>query len=293
MTPMVPALIWITLLALMRAQAQTIPDWQTAAGGKMAFEVASVKLDPGPARPSNFPLDSGSAYTPGDRLSADLPVLSYIQFAWKVRLSQRQREFILDRFPKWIGSDHYAIEAKAGAHVSKDQMRLMMQSLLADRFHLAVHFENQDTAVLALKLIKPGQTGPKLRPHGEGPPCEGGAGPAFPSTCHQLIVIPNGQRLRAGERDVTIKELADALPALGRLDRPVVDQTGLAGEYDYDMEWTVESNPAGAGNPASAADPDSPTFLEMLREQLGLKLESARTRLQVLVIDRIDRPSEN
>ena len=136
----------------------------------MAFEVAAIHLDRGPFRPPNFPLDNGDAYTSGDRFSADFPLLTYIQFAYKIRFSPQQREsmFSRGRLPKWIYADRYAIEAKATTRATKDQMRLMMQSLLAERFHLAAHLETQETAVLALRLVRPGILGPKLRPHNQG-----------------------------------------------------------------------------------------------------------------------------
>jgi uncharacterized protein (TIGR03435 family) len=293
--------IWIGIIhaSIMRTQSQALPDWETAAGGKMAFEVASIKLDKGPARSPLFPLDNGKRYTPGDPLSAAFPDLSYIQFAYKVRFSQRERDSILDHFPKWIGSDLYAIEAKAPASASKDQMRLMVQSLLAERFHLAVHFETQETAVLALKLVKPGQTGPKLHPHMEGT-CDGDPGyvrtvdksQPFPGKCYQTVVMPpNGQRLRAFARDITMAELAESLPS--RLDLPVVDQTGLTGGIDFELEWITEPSPGATPDATASPDPELPTFLVALREQLGLKLESTRMPIRVLMIDRIDRPSEN
>ena len=149
-------------------------DWQAAAGGKMAFEVASVKADSGPFRPPNFPLDNGNAFAPGGRFSADFGVVAYVQFAYKVRISRQQLDAMTARghLPKWIENDRFAIEAKAAGSASKDQMRLMMQSLLAERFHLAVHYETQETAVMALRMVKAGKMGPNLRPHSEDPPCE-------------------------------------------------------------------------------------------------------------------------
>jgi uncharacterized protein (TIGR03435 family) len=182
-------------------------------------------------------------------------------------------------------------------------MRLMMQTLLADRFHLEVHFEIQDTAVMALTLVKPGKIGPKLRPHSEGPPCEdlpaaaahgrGGDGSGiFPERCYVQMLTMNGHRLRAGSRNTTMDQLAEAFSSLGRLDRPVVDQTGFSAGIDYEMEWTREQNPVGPPDANPPPDP-GPTFLQALREQLGLKLEAARAALRVLVIDHIERPSEN
>lgn len=292
-------------IAVTTAQSLSDPDRQTAAGGKRAFEVASVKLDAGPFRPPNFPLDNGNSFTPGSRFSADFPLLTYIQFAYKVRFSQQQRESILAhaRLPKWIESDRYAVEAKAAGLATKDQMRLMMQTLLRDRFHLEVHFEIQDTAVMALTLVKPGKTGPRLRPHNEGAPCEdlpaaaaqvraGDGSGIFPERCYVQMLTMNGHLLRAGSRNTTMDQLAEALSSLGRLDRPVVDQTGFSDGIDYEMEWTQEQNPFGPPDANPPAD-QGPTFLEALREQLGLKLEAAKVPLRVLVIDRVERPSAN
>lgn len=308
--PTCPRAVLLLSTALMAigvtaAQSPSVPDWQTAAGGKRAFEVASVKLDGGPFRPPNFPLDNGNSFTPGSRFSADFPLLTYIQFAYKVRFSQQQRESILAhaRLPKWIESDRYAVEAKAAGLTTKDQMRLMMQTLLRDRFHLEVHFEIQDTAVMALTLVKPGKTGPRLRPHNEGPPCEdlpaaaaqvraGDGSGIFPERCYVQMLTMNGHLLRAGSRNTTMDQLAEALSSLGRLDRPVVDQTGFSDGIDYDMEWTQEQNPLGAPDANPPAD-QGPTFLEALREQLGLKLDAAKVPLRVLVIDRVERPSAN
>jgi uncharacterized protein (TIGR03435 family) len=292
-------------IASLAGQSVDTPDWQAAAGGKRAFEVASIKMDKGPFRPPNFALDTGDAFTPtpGNRFSADFPLLSYIQFAYKVNFSQQQREFILAHWPKWIDSDRYAIEARAAGPANKDQMRLMMQTLLSDRFRLAVHFETQETAVMALRLVKPGKTGPKLRAHSEGPACEDVAAPVpqgrtgdssgpFPARCYVQELYGNGHQLRAGSRNTTMDELAGVLSGLGHLDRPVVDQTGLSSRIDYEMEWTRESNPAGPADANSLPD-QGPTFLEALREQLGLKLESTKAPLRVLVIDHVERPAEN
>ncbi len=283
-------------------RAQDAADWQIKAGGKMAFEVASVKLDKGPFRSPNFPLDTGDAFTPGNRFSADMPLLTYIHFAYKVNFSQQQAEFILAHWPKWIDSDRYAVDARAGGTASKDQMRLMMQALLADRFRLEVHFETQETAVMALKLVKSGKTGPKLIPHSEGPACEdpsapaqqrpaGGTSAPFPERCYVQELSVNGRRFHTGARNTTMEELVGILPGVGRLGRPVVDQTGISGRIDYEMEWTREPGP---GEPPATKPPDEgPSFLDALREQLGLRVESAKAPLRVLVIDHLERPSEN
>lgn len=179
----------------------------------------------------------------------------------------------------------------------------MMQALLSDRFRLAVHFETQETAVLALKLVKPGKTGPKLLTHSNGPACEdrstlalqgrvGDSAEPFPERCYVQEMTMQGGQFRAGSRNTTMDELAGALSGIGRLDRPVVDQSGLSSRIDYEMNWFQEANPAMP--PDATPPPDQgPTFLEALREQLGLKLEATKAPLRVLVIDHIERPSEN
>ena len=87
-------------------------------------------------------------------------------------------------------------------------------------------------------------------------------------------------------------ELAGVVAGLGRLDRPVVDQTELSDRIDYELEWAQEPNPTGLPDANPPLD-QRPTFLEALREQLGLKLEAAKAPLRALVIEHLDRPSEN
>ena len=278
----------------------------------MAFEVASVKpAAPGAFTSPNFPLDAGDSFVsmsggqpgqaPGGRFRASFPLLTYITFAYKLTLTAEQREAILAHLQKWAGTDRFEIEARAQGNPSKDQMRLMMQALLADRFKLAVHFETHEIPIFALTLVKPGKTGPKLRPHADGPPCDVPAADVFPPACDVYAMTSRPDRsVLSGSRNTTMARLADSLPgqvvgATGlfpgtlpsgeaRLDRPVVDQTGLSGRFDFSMQWTPESN---------TPDPQGPTFLEALRDQLGLKLTSTRGPIQTLIVDHVEIPSEN
>lgn len=182
-------------------------------------------------------------------------------------------------------------------------MRLMVQSLLTDRFKLAVHFETQVVPVLAMVLAKPGKTGPELRPHSEGVACEATPptdGPpkdgdkVFPPICDAYMMMMSPDKgARAGSRNTTIELLASALPGLGRLERPVVDRTGLSGRFDFSIEWAPEPVGPSAPNADATADVRGPGFLEALREQLGLKLESTKAPLRAIVIDHVERPSEN
>lgn len=287
------------------APPQAAPAWEKAAGGKKAFDVASVKLDPGPFRPPNFPLDAGDAFRPvGDRFSADFPVFTYITFAYKlVSLSPDIRAAMQANLPEWVTTDRYAIEARADGVSTKDQMRLMMRSLLAERFRLEAHFEQRTFPAFALELVNPGKTGPKLRPHSEGVPCEetpatNGPMPrdskAFPPVCDAYVgdLEPN-RAMKFGSRNTTLDLMAGALSRLGGLDRPMVDRTGLEGRYDFTIEFAPEPNGGPAAASDAASDPAGPTFIRALKEQLGLKLESVKADFPLLVIDRIERPSGN
>jgi bla regulator protein blaR1 len=309
------------VLGVMNAPLRAQTDWQAAAGGKMAFDVASIKPGtPETFRYSPFPLDSGNAFTQtGGRFTATLPVLAIINFAYKIAPTPEQRQARLAHLPKWVDTDLFLIEAKAPSNTTKDQFRLMMQTLLADRFNLAVHFESREASVYALSLIKAGKLGPNLRPHSEGPPCPATGNmdspladaKVFPSICQAYMFERTSDHMRGrwGGRNITMASLANALPhvpfAGAPIDRPVVDETGLNGTFDFKVEYAPQRpNPAAGGlqRPGEAArpaanevepDPDGPTFLNGLHEQLGLKLTSAKGQAQVLVIDHVEKPSEN
>jgi uncharacterized protein (TIGR03435 family) len=298
----IPAGIILTaILGAPVIQAQDAVAWQTKAGSKMTFEVASLKPSKGAYVPSNPPL------TPWDEdiatnghFSADATLEAYIEFAWKLwTIEPQRREF--SHLPKWASTDRYSIEARAAtANPTKDQMRLMVQSLLADRFQLAVHFEAREIPVFELRLAKAGQPGPKLIFHGDGPACDkpgsspGDGLPGFPADCHSLMAInKSGTALiMLGSRDVSLDVLAGVLSTLTLpgVGRPLIDKTGLKGRFDFTLEWAPEPRGTLAADPPA---PTGPTPLEALREQLGLKLEPARASLSILVIDGAERPSSN
>jgi bla regulator protein blaR1 len=283
-------------------QTAKVPDWQTAAGGKMAFDVASIRLSkPGTFTPPSFALNAEDGFVPtGGLFSADFPLEVYIEFAYKVWLSPEESKALRATLPKWAVTDHFTIQARAVGSPTKDQMRLMVQSLLADRFKFAFHFEKQQIAVLGLTLVKPGKMGPKLIAHVDGPPCDAHADPldktpwkegdVFPPYCNGTVLRQtNHHQYLLGARDTPMRLVAASLGSLGRQGRPLVDKTGLNGTVDFTMEWLPESSP-GATPPADA---EGPTFLEAMQEQLGLKLEPMKVEMDVLVVDHVEEPSEN
>jgi uncharacterized protein (TIGR03435 family) len=289
------------------------PQWQIDAGGKMEFDVVSVKQDTvAPSRTtinSNIPLGPQDAFTPTGGLlsSTNWPLFQYMVFAYKLTFAQV--ESVQAQLPKWATTTRYDIQARASGNPTKDQFRLMMQALLADRFKLAIHYETKQLPVYALVLDKPGKLGPQLREHPADAPCStappaGGqqallvpGADGFPQICGAMVLLqPTAPgRLRGGARNMPLAVLATSLsiPQMTGVDRPIVDKTGLKGTIDFAIEFTPQINgplPPGAN---FQPDPNGPTFLEALKEQLGLKLEPQTGPVDTIVIDHVEQPSEN
>lgn len=299
-------------------------DWEKAAGSKQQFDVASVRENKSGGRSySNFSLDNGNAYfiiDKNDKLDLNGTLFSaknqslmrYIIFAYKLSGTQ-ELALRFDYFkglelhvPAWVKDDRYDIEARAPQPASKDQLRLMMQSLLDERFKLQVHWETRDAPVFALILAKPGTLGPQLEQHKANDDCNATAFPdatskaagqaqpltALPIPCGQIAHLPpiSLGANRFGGRNVTIALLGTSMPTqtgLLTLPRPVVDETGLKGGFDFWIEWTYEdTSEVDSGETGG-------TFREALKNQLGLKLRPEKGPVQVLVIDHVERPTAN
>jgi uncharacterized protein (TIGR03435 family) len=257
-----------------------------------AFEVASVKPNSSNApATSSFPLGPGDAFAPVGLFSAtNQPLIAYLRFAFKLGQGD------LLTLPAWVYNDRFDVEARAPGNPTKDQVRLMMRSLLADRFKLTSHTERRMRPVFNLALARAGTTGPQLRRHTDDcaadavisslqlPPMAcGSAGPVTASA---------PARGRLVGRGVTIDRLAALLanPFTG-VDRPVVDRTGLTGTFDFNLEWALPPDP-GQSLDSQATDA-RPSFLEALQTQLGLRLPSANGPVDFFVIDHVERPAPN
>jgi len=284
--------------------------WEKAAGGKMEFEVASIHpAEPGTNMRPPFTLDPvDSPIPPGGRFSANFPLIVYIMFAYKLWPTPELMRTWAAESPKWAQSETFVIDARASGNPTKDQMRLMVQSLLAERFKLRVHFEDRDTPVLALVLAKPGTLGPNLRPHSEGPSCDEKVSlpvpgtplssvPAiFPAICHAYAGWTMGDNQRLfGARDATMPDIAASLGISSQQGRPIVDQTGLKGTFDFTLHFAMEPSGTAVPAPEGDAQPEiaGPTFLEALQDQLGLKLKPTNAPLSTLVIDDVKQPTAN
>jgi uncharacterized protein (TIGR03435 family) len=270
---------------------------QSASMSKLEFEAASVRPDDNDQQePSSFPLTTDDSYPLSVTLfRADFTLDTYIAFAYKVWETPRLRHDLLAGQPKWVGEQRYRVQARIPENATKDQVRLMTQSLLAERFGLKVHFETRDVPVLALSLAKSGKLGPKLKNHAGGPcsPQETAtdSGDVFPPLCGDTQMKSDGPLALVGARNITLDKLASFLDTYGYLngefDRDVIDETGLHGQYDYTIRFARKS-------PGDDSETDiGPSLVEALRDQLGMKLTSKRAAVKRSIIDHVERPSEN
>jgi uncharacterized protein (TIGR03435 family) len=285
------------------------PQWETDAGGKAAFDAASVKQNKagippnGPSPSANVPLSPDDGFKPTGGLFrvTNLPLTSFISFAYKLSLSQTlvlATQAAKTSGLHWVLGDRWDMEARAQGNPTKDQYRLMMQSLLADRFKLAAHMGTIEGPVYLVELETPGKLGPQLRVRPPDSPCsstpntgEGAEKPAIP--CGAVIFThPSPGRTKCVGRAVAISTIANTLGVNADEQRPVIDKTGLSGTFDFTLEWAPHFNgPLPPGYPEP--DPTAPTFLEAIKEQLGIKLEPTAGPIQVLVIDHVEQPSVN
>jgi uncharacterized protein (TIGR03435 family) len=267
---------------------------------KLAFDVASVKLNKSgdPAPYANSPLGNGTVFvqTGGYFKATDLPLVTYIYFAYKIQGSAAKD--LQSQLPDWVNTENYDIEARTSRpNVTKDEMRLMMRFLLAERFNFTIHTETKQLPVLAMTLIKPGKTGPGLQPHPpnscktDPPPSDGQMLGKFPALCGGFLPLPASTPTlhNVGARDVTIPFIANGLTNMGQSDKPVIDQTGLTGTWDFALEWVDDPPPGQAAND----EPSGATFFQAVKEQLGIKLDSQKGPVDVLVVEHIQHLSGN
>jgi uncharacterized protein (TIGR03435 family) len=222
-----------------------------------------------------------------------------------VQNSYGLQPFQLVGAPNWMTSDRFDIVAKAPDGFTPDQLRPMVRSLLADRFKLKAHVETREMPTYDLVLARPdGKLGPNLKPsktdcktmfaNRRGGPPPAPPQPGQPMECGFMI---GGGTMNAGGMALT--QLAQSLAQF--VNRIVIDKTGLAGEYDFQLAYTPEGRgglPGIPGGPppgvdAPAADPDRPSLFTALQEQLGLKLDSQKGPVDVLVIDSVEQPTED
>ena len=232
-----------------------------AAAQKPTFEVATIR----PSREAvKFEHDGKTEFL-GDTLRMqDVTVNTCIKLAYHVQDRQ------IDG-PGWLQSDRFDITAKADGHVDDDTMKRMLQSLLADRFGLSFHREPREMKVILLTVASGGA---KLKP----------------------AAAPDGKPFRENSvngtiaKSMPIGEFADFLA--GPLDMPIVDRTALTGKYDFSIDFTPYL-PDPTKN-MDGTKPDTTAILKAaLNDELGLKMTGGKAQIDVLVVDHVEKPSQN
>jgi uncharacterized protein (TIGR03435 family) len=291
------------LLVVLGGAVLAIPIFSQAPSGtkRPSFEVATVK--------PNVSGDSRVAILgqPGGRfVSTGVSLKMLVGFAYRVR------DFQISGGPNWITSDRWDIEGRAeeGAIPRPtgppdpsvpDPMSLMVQSLIEERFQLKVHRETKEFPVYELVVAKGGSKLKLSEDQSPFRPAERGASPPPPP--QRGGPMPRGNmRMGRGNLEASGVPLANFIQALSQqLGRTVIDKTELKGLYDIKLQWTPEigqgGGPFGPGpggpEPPPPPDPSGASIFTAVQEQLGLKLESAKGPVDVLVIDSVQKPSEN
>jgi bla regulator protein BlaR1 len=276
-----------------------------AAVGQAHFEVASVKVNKSGPGPVVLSTQLGGRFR-----ASNVTLRMLVQTAYKVQASQ-----IVDG-PSWFNADRFDIVAKGddSDHTNpladdrpdrENRMQLMLRSLLADRFKLVVRTETRELPIYALILARPdGRLGEALHPSTVDCNAIADAGvkhvdklPTDPGGMPPGAMPPCGIRIGVGSLAVggsTLSQVATTLS--GILDRTVVERTGLTGGFDATLKWTPDqATPAMMQKAAyvPSIDPNGPSIFTAVQEQLGLKLESTKGPVKILVIVRAEPPTEN
>jgi uncharacterized protein (TIGR03435 family) len=257
-----------------------------------AFEVASIKRNTaGRGSPQRVGVN------PGDRVTlTNVPLLTLIQVAYAPVTE-------VVGGPDWIGKqgqpnfdvDRFDVVAKAAAPATRDELTQMLRTLLTERFKLAVHTETRSEPIWAIVLARrDGRLGPNLHPARATCAELRGALAPNPDPCgmqtYSNALVSGYMSVRGRALDL----LAILALEVGR--RPVVDKTGLAGTFDWELTWLpvrFVQDPSLLARPPSGIDANAPALPTALEQQLGLKFESQRGEGTVLVVDRVEHPSEN
>lgn len=252
------------------AVAQPASSRPSSPAAKAEFEVATIK-------PAAAGADRLGLVIRGRQLTTvSTSLTDLIGFAYGVQAKQ------IVGGPEWASREKYAVTAvtSGASEPSEDQWREMIGGLLADRFGLEFHHERREMAVFALSVMK------------------GGPKNMTKSTSDSPIPLRlaprwdrNGMLLQA--RNVSVWNMLEMFQA-AVVDRPVVDQTGLEGRFDFDLKWMPDQTQFGGRFASIPAIPDAaPPLSTAMQEQIGLKIEAVKAPADVIVVDAASRPSEN
>jgi uncharacterized protein (TIGR03435 family) len=199
--------------------------------------------------------------------------------------------------PSLLEGQGYTTDASAGRPADTPELRVMLQTALEDIFKLKYHHETRELPIYTLSVAKPSVLGPGLTPDAIGD-CAAATSPQSPTDANRAIGVPvngpcgnvnlNPTGSIKGYRG-RVAQLVDRLSTV--LGRPVVDKTGLDGLFDISLTWTPDPTSGVPANPF--VDPNGPSLFTAIQEQLGLKLQSSRGPVDVIVVDHAEKPGGN
>ena len=271
-----------------------------------SFESASIRPAPAdaPTDGLGFMISLGKQVPPRGLLTMTGPLAPFIMFAYGVD-DEVEARAMRARLPEWAQRQKYTVVARPPQdNPTQEQLRIMMRSLLEERFALKAHRENHTGTINALLVAKPGLTGPGLKQHpadrgctermstGTQKPAE--RGEPVPVYCGLDLHTTAGGGFHVSMVDVTLPEACTLFGGLagvlgGRGMEPVVDGTGLAGRWDITLDFLPERD--GPAVDPSASDMGGPSFSAALERQLGLRLKKDTGQIEELVIDRVNQPT--
>jgi uncharacterized protein (TIGR03435 family) len=271
-------------------KAVSLPLFLSAGVFAQNFEVASVKAAPPPDMRGMFVRVTGGpgSKDPGRWTAENFSLSNLVTTAYGINYYQLNA-------PTWLNTERFNITATVPEGAKKEDLKVMVQHLLEERFKLAVHRDSIEMMTYELVV---GKGGPKFKEAVETPP--DGAPPAGPPDLPKLDKDGYPQMERSGMSIMNNKArsrqtagtMAQLVSMLGaQLAAPVTDATSLTGKYDYTLSWS-----AAAMRPNASADADDtgPTLFIALQEQLGLKLEQKKEPVEIIVVDHIEKtPTEN
>jgi len=280
---------------------QALTAAAAAVAAAPSFDVASIK--PGDASTHSVRM----SISPNRFLTQNVPLKMLIEYAYDLKSDDQ-----LSGIPGALNSKVFDIDAKPDeallAQLQKlpqqersDQMRVMMQGLLADRFKLKVSRQTKELPVYALVVAKGGV---KMKEAAAPPPNPSGTPPPLPTPGSapkpgMIMMTGRGEVTGTAVPITSITNILSRQPETGG--RVVIDRTGLTGNYDWSLKWTPDAGGPmgggpggpGGGDGAPPSDSNAPTFFTAIQEQLGLKLESQKAPVEVVVVDHIEEPSAN
>ncbi|HKV48393.1 MAG TPA: TIGR03435 family protein [Candidatus Acidoferrales bacterium] len=253
---------------------------------RLAFDVASIKQSP--------PDEDGGGYTferGGRTVIKKFTLKNLIMVAWHVQ------EFQVTAPAAWMDSTRYDIEAKAGGNPSNDQSRLMLQSLLLERFHLVVFRESKKLPIFVLRragALKAGlipDKNPQCTPTDKDFPVDVPGERPFCQITFRLVKSADNGTSMLVQGTTSISAIERLLSTI--VERQVTDQTNLSGVFDLKLEFRPDDFSGRAAPIPGATNSTAPSIFTAVQEQLGLKLVQTKGPVEVLVIDHAEEPTPN